>query len=141
MKLTLQQVEQAYLACQKIKDEKLGVSLAFRLLKLYNDLETEIKNIDNFRRDIILKYCDKDENGNPKTVQTEQGEGISINPDYQIKAQAELNELFATEIDIKDYCFGIDEFKNISISLSELSGFLPFIKDEDEIEEVKEIED
>ena len=135
MKLTLQQVEQAYLACQKIKDEKLGVSLAFRLLKLYNDLEAEIKNVDNFRRDIVLKYCDKDEDGNPKTVQTEQGEGISINPDYQIKAQAELNELFTTEIDIKD------EFKNISISLSELSGFLPFIKDEDGIEEVKEIED
>ena len=135
MKLKLGEIEQAYLACQKIKDEKLNVSLAFRLLKLYNDLENEIHNIEDFRRNIVLKYCERDEDGNPKTIQTEQGEGVSIRPDSKITAQNELNELFSTEIEIKDYKFNINDFKDISISLSDLSGFLPFINEEDEIED------
>ena len=135
MKLKLGEIEQAYLACQKIKDEKLNVSLAFRLLKLYNDLENEIRNIEDFRRNIVLKYCERDKDGNPKTIQTEQGEGISIRPDSKITAQNELNELFSTEIEIKDYKFNINDFKDISITLSDLSCFLPFINKEDEIED------
>lgn len=130
MKLTLGMAEQAYLACQRIKDEKLNIKVAYQLIRLINELETEMKNIEQFRRGIIEKYCERDEDGNPVTTKTAQGEGISIKEEFREEAQKELTELFTTEIDIKDYKFTADDFNNINISISELYGLFPFLQDE-----------
>lgn len=129
MKLTLKQIDQAYAACLKIKDEKLNIKTAYKVLKLVNELEAELKNFEQFIKDIIMKYCEKDENGDPIQVTTEQGEGVSIAEDKQLIVQQEVQELNETEVEIKDYEFTFDDFENLTISISELNGFMPFIKE------------
>jgi hypothetical protein len=84
MKLTLNQINQAYTACLKIKDEKLNIKTAYKLLKLVNELEAEFKNLEQFTKDIVMEYCAKDEKGDPITTTTEQGEGITIPEENQI---------------------------------------------------------
>ena len=79
MKLTLNQIDQAYAACLKIKDEKLNIKTAYKLLKLVNELEAEFKNFEQFTKNIVMEYCAKDENGDPITTTTEQGEGSQGN--------------------------------------------------------------
>ena len=131
MKLTLSQIEQAYAACTRIKDEKLNIKTAYQLLKLVNELEVELKNFEEFTRNLILEYCEKDEDGKPITTITEQGEGVTIPENNRSILQEKIQELNLTQIDIKDYNFTFTDFENISISISELSGFLPFISDEE----------
>lgn len=131
MKLTLKQIDQAYAACLKIKDEKLNIKTAYKVLKLVNELEAEFKNFEQFIKDIVTKYCDKDESGNPVMVTTEQGEGISIPQDKQLIVQQEIQELNETEVEIKNYEFTFNDFENLNISISELNGFMPFIKEEE----------
>lgn len=131
MKLSLQQVDQAYAACLKIKDEKLNIKTAYKLLKLANELEAELKNFEQFSKDLILKYCEKDSEGNPIINNTEQGESVNILDENKILFQQEINELNNTEIDIKDYQFNFEDFNCLSISISELNGLIPFIEEEE----------
>ena len=131
MKLTLQQIDQAYAACLKIKDEKLNIKTAYKLLKLVNELEAEFKNFEQFAKNIAMEYCAKDKEGNPIITTTEQGEGVTIPEENQIILQQKIQELNNTEVEIKDYEFNFEDFENLSISISELNGFLPFIKDEE----------
>lgn len=130
MKLTLNQIDQAYAACLKIKDEKLNIKTAYKLLKLANELEAEFKNFEQFTKNIVMEYCTKDENGDPITTTTEQGEGIVIPEENQSILQQKIQELNGTEIEIKDYEFNFKDFENLSISIAELNGFLPFIKED-----------
>lgn len=132
MKLTLNQIDQAYAACLKIKDEKLNIKTAYKLLKLVNELEAEFKNFEQFTKDIVMEYCAKDENGDPITTTTEQGEGITIPEENQSILQQKIQELNETEVEIKDYEFNFKDFENLSISIAELNGFLPFIKEDSE---------
>lgn len=132
MKLTLQQLDSAYAACLKIKDEKLNIKMAYALLKLANDLETELKQFKQFSEELILKYCEKDSNGDPIINQTEQGDSVNILEENKELFQNELSELNNMEIEIRDYKFNITDFDCLSISISELAGFLPFINEESE---------
>lgn len=132
MKLTLNDINQGYAACIKLKDEKLNIKTAYKLLKLANDLEEEFKQYENFVKEIVLKYCDKDEEGNPKKITTENGEeGISILEENQDILQKEINDLLNAEIDFKDYKFEFKDFENLSFSLTEIIGLVPFIKNEE----------
>ena len=130
MKLTLFQIDQAYQACKKLKDEKFNIKMAYKILKLYNILEQEVNNYEKIMRDLVLKYCEKDENGEPKPIKTEQGEGVSIQLEYIDLFNKESAELGEIEIEIKDdYIFNVEDFDNLVISLAELSGLFPFIVD------------
>ena len=129
MKLTLQQIDQAYAACLKIKDEKLNIKTAYKLLKLANELEAEFKNLEQFAKNIVMEYCAKDEEGNPITTTTEQGDGVTIPEENQLILQQKIQELNGTEVEIKDYEFNFEDFENLSFSISELVGLMPFIKE------------
>ena len=130
MKLTLFQIDQAYQVCKKLKDKKFNIKTAYKILKLYNILEQEVLNYEKIMKDIVLKYCDTDENGEPKRVETEQGEGISIRSEYIDTFNSEIEELSALEIEIKEnYSFIVEDFDNLEITLAELNGLLPFMSD------------
>ena len=129
MKLTLNQIDQAYAACLKIKDEKLNIKAAYDLLKLVKELEEEIKNIENFSKELILEYCEKDDEGNPVTTKTEEGEGVNIPEENREILNQKLKELNETEVEIKDYKFNFSDFEDITISISELNGLFPFINE------------
>lgn len=132
MKLTLNQIDQAYTACLKIKDEKLNIKTAYKLLKLVQELEAEFKNIEQFSRELILEYCEKDSEGNPVKIITEQGqEGVNIPIENRDLLNQKFQELNETEVEIKDYKFNFNDFENLNISLSEMNGLNIFISEEE----------
>lgn len=132
MKLTLDQIDQAYAACSKIKDEKLNIKTAYKLLKLVQELEEEIRNIENFSRELILEYCEKDDAGNPIMTTTENGqEGVNIPEENRDILNEKLKELGETEIEIKDYKFNFSEFDNLTISFVDVNGLCLFIDDDE----------
>lgn len=130
MKLTLNEIVAAVGSYNKIKDEKFSLKIAYKLTRLFDNLSKEATRYDELVRDALLKYAKKDEEGNPIFKQTEQGESVEVAPEDQKKFMEEIEELNANEIDIDDCYFTFDDFGNLSVSIEEVKGLLPFIKED-----------
>jgi hypothetical protein len=130
MKLNLNEIIAAVNSYNKVKDEKLSLKTAYRLSKLFDELSKEATRYDDLVRNALLKYAKKDENGNPIFKQTERGESVEVLPEDQDKFMDEIEELNKNEIEIEDCFFTLGDFGNISISLEEIKGLLPFIKED-----------
>ena len=109
----------------ELSEKPMKVSLAGKFLRLCDDLQKENSYIDKQRRDIILKYALKDENGQPiiedDNVRLEDGT-------YEL-AQNELNELSEFEVDIPDRLITEEELEdsNLQLSISQLEKIRFFL--------------
>lgn len=115
---------------KKIDKEKFPLKTAYKLSKLYNVLEAEVKIYEESVKEALIKYAKKDENGEPITQMVEQGERIEIDPEKQSVCMKEIEDLNNSEIEIADCNILISEFGNLTISLDEIRGLIPFIKED-----------
>lgn len=130
MKLTLNEITAAVNSYDKIKDQKFSLKVAYKLSKLFDDLSKEANRYDELVRDALLKYAKKDEDGNPILKQTEQGESVEVAPEDRIKFMEEIEELNKNEIEVEDCNFTFDDFGNLTVSIEEIKGLLPFITED-----------
>ena len=130
MKLSLNEIIAAVGSYNKIKDEKFSLKTAYKLTRLFDSLNQEATRYDELVRNSLLKYAKKDENGEPILKTTEQGDSVEIAPEDQKKFIEEIEELNKNEIDIEDCYFTFDDFGNLTVSIDEIKGLFPFIKED-----------
>ena len=130
MKLTLIEITEAVNSYNKIKEAKLSLKVAYKLRRLFDSLEKESNRYDELVREALLKYAKKDDEGNPLFKQTEQGESVEIAPEDQKKFINEIEDLNKSEIEIDDCYFTFSDFGDLTISIEEVKGLLPFIKED-----------
>lgn len=130
MKLNLSEIVAAVGSYNKIKEEKFSLKVAYKLTRLFDNLQKEATRYDELVREALLKYAKKDEEGKPILKQTEQGESVEVAPEDQVKFMEEIEELNQNEIEIEDCFFTFEDFGNLSISIEEVKGLLPFIKED-----------
>lgn len=129
MKLTINEVIDAVRSYNKINKEKFNLKTSYKLARLFDTLQKESERYETLTRDAIIKYSKKDENGEPIVNKSEQGESVEIEPVNQIKLIQEMEELNNSEIEIDDCYFTFDDFGDLSISIDEIKGLLPFIQE------------
>ncbi len=129
MKLTVNEVIAAVGSYNKINKEKFNLKTSYKLARLFDTLQKESERYETLTRDAIIKYSKKDENGEPIINKGEQGESVEIEPVNQIKLVQEMEELNNSEIEIDDCYFTFDDFGDLSISIDEIKGLLPFIQE------------
>ena len=129
MKLTVNEVIAAVGSYNKINQEKFNLKTSYKLARLFDTLQKESERYETLTRDAIIKYSKKDENGEPIINKGEQGESVEIEPVNQIKLVQEMEELNNSEIEIDDCYFTFDDFGDLSISIDEIKGLLPFIQE------------
>lgn len=129
MKLTINEVIEAVGSYNKINKEKFNLKTSYKLARLFDTLQKESERYETLTRDAIIKYSKKDENGEPIINKSEQGESVEIEPVNQIKLVQEMEELNNSEIEIDDCYFTFDDFGDLSISIDEIKGLLPFIQE------------
>ena len=129
MKLTVNEVIAAVGSYNKINKEKFNLKTSYKLARLFDTLQKESERYETLTRDAIIKYSKKDENGGPIINKGEQGESVEIEPVNQIKLVQEMEELNNSEIEIDDCYFTFDDFGDLSISIDEIKGLLPFIQE------------
>lgn len=129
MKLTINEVIAAVGSYNKINKEKFNLKTSYKLARLFDTLQKESDRYETLTRDAIIKYSKKDEDGNPIINQSEQGESVEIEPVNQLKLVQEMEELNNNEIEIDDCYFTFEDFGDLSISIDELKGLLPFIQE------------
>ena len=129
MKLTVNEVIAAVGSYNKLNKEKFNLKTSYKLARLFDTLQRESERYETLTREAIIKYSKKDENGEPIVNKSEQGESVEIEPVNQIKLVQEMEELNNSEIEIDDYYFTFDDFGDLSISIDEIKGLLPFIQE------------
>lgn len=129
MILTINEVIAAVGSYNKLNKEKFNLKTSYKLARLFDNLQKESERYESLTRDAIIKYSKKDENGEPIINKSEQGESVEIEPVDQIKLIQEMEELNNSEIEIEDCYFTFDDFGDLSISIDEIKGLLPFIQE------------
>lgn len=120
----------------EIAEKPMKVSLAAKFLRLIDDLQKENNYIDKQRREIILKYCEKNENGEPII----QEDNVIFSPGNTIIVQKELQELSDVEVDIIDRNITEKDLaeSNLELTIKQMLILKEFFHKEDEIEEEEE---
>lgn len=100
---------------------KFPVRVNFFLQKNIQKLTNASSEIERARMEIAQSYGELNEDGT----------SYFIPPDKISQAQAELNELFDIDQDIKLHLFSIDDFNNIELTYQQMSALMFMIKDEE----------
>lgn len=128
MKLTMTEGLQFVELYNKIKDTSLPIKVAFTLNKIYKEMENDINFYNEKLGEIIQKYGQKDDNGNP--VFSSDGTMIEIIPELREECLEKQKEINSLEIEVPDYSISIDDLEKINLTVSELNPLMPFIKNE-----------
>ena len=116
-------------AIKNLKSKNLPIKTAYRFLKLAEFVATESDNYRNLFRQILDEYAEKNEDGS--FVFSEDGTNVILKKDHIKEANEKVSELNQLEVDVP-YTFDLREFKNLEISLEDLSPLMDIIVDEDE---------
>lgn len=100
---------------------KFPVRVNFFLQKNIQKLTNASSEIERARVEIAQSYGELNEDGT----------SYFIPPDKISQAQAELNELFDIDQDIRLHLFSIDDFNNIELTYQQMSALMFMIKDEE----------
>ena len=113
---------------KRIKNQYLPAKVAYKLNKLYNELEkTSIFYHEELDK-IIVEYSEKNEDGSPKIL--EDGSGIKIKEEFVEEAKAKAEELWNLDVDSPEVQISLNDLDNIRLSIEELNAMSPFIKEE-----------
>jgi hypothetical protein len=108
-----------------LMDVFLPAKTAYKVAKLAQGMENELKLFSDAREKLVRKYANKDENGEPIVDENNQ---ITVTPDNIESYQKELNELLETEVKFDVNKIGIDELTN-DISPNRIINLMPFIEE------------
>lgn len=128
MKLTMTEGLQFVELYNKIKDTSLPIKVAFTLNKIYKEMENDVNFYNEKLGEIIQKYGQKDDSGNP--IFSSDGTMIEIVPELREECLEKQKEINSLEIEVPDYSINIDDLEKINLTVSELNPLMPFIKNE-----------
>lgn len=129
--MKLQTIETLHSSLTQLKSQEMPLRLSYKFSKLLSKIEKDSEFFTEKTREVILKYAEKDENGD--LVQTEDG-NIRIQTgkiEEANKAMMELNDIEVEDINIT---FTLDELESLSIAPEVLQPLLPLIIESEENE-------
>jgi hypothetical protein len=115
------EVHAALQPLQKLSQEALPIKVAYRLTKLIKMVEKEVKMIEEFRVQLLERYCIRNEDGSPVIE-----EGHYAVQDIG-EFQAALNDLGESEAEIDFQPLKLEDLGDIKIAPSDLFALEKFI--------------
>ena len=109
-----------------IQDAKLPIKTTYKLTRLMRRVEEEVRFYQTEFAKIVNEYAFR-ENG--ELVYSEDMTSIKITEGKEEECSAKILELKNLEIDLSEFHFSIEEFDNIELSINDMYGILPLIKD------------
>lgn len=130
MILTMQQVMEFHTVYSTIKDQEMSVKLAYRLNQIEEICEKKVNFYEIKMRDIITRYSEKDNDGNP--VFLEDNKSVKIKPETVTECTEKIQELSELEVETPDIAFTLEELGEIKLSITDVKALMPFIKENKE---------
>ena len=109
-----------------IKDAKLPIKTTYKLARLMRRVEEETQFYQTEFAKIVDEYGLK-ENG--QLVYSDDMASIKIIEGKENECNSKIIELKNLEIDMSEFSFSIEEFDKLELSITDMYGILPLIKD------------
>jgi hypothetical protein len=122
--MKLQTIETLQSSLTQLKSQEMPLRLSYKFSKLLSKIEKDSEFFTEKTREVILKYAEKDENGD--LVQTEDG-NIRIQTGKIEEANKAMMELNDIEVEDVNITFTLDELESLSIAPEVLQPLLPLI--------------
>ena len=108
-----------------LMDISLPAKTAYKVAKLAQGMENELKLFSDAREKLVRKYANKDENNE---LIVDENNQITVAQDNIETYQKELSELLDTEVKFEVSKISIDELTN-DISPNKIINLMPFIEE------------
>lgn len=125
MTITLNELLIAQPVLNKLRTLPFRGRQAFLLAKIIKAVGEEMTGFDDSRNNILIKYCDKDENGEAIVNEGQ----VHIKDDVLVECNAEIQELLTTEIEMPFAALPIDWFDEVDLSANDMAALMPFIEE------------
>jgi len=128
MKVTLGQLITALNELEKIRNERMNIAAAFKVLTIIKRYSPEKEAFSISMRKLLDEYAEKDGEGNPVT----EGNGVKLLPDKAEVFKKEMDTLLSAKIKIiGDDLLTLSDLENFAVSPSFLEAVDFFIKREE----------
>lgn len=111
----------------QIKHERIPFKIAHQLFQLNQELEPHIAFYYEKAREIVCEFGERDSEN--ELITTQDGLGVKIKREETENCRRKFQELENVKIQIKDFSFSSENFSCLNLSLEELQGIIPFIKE------------
>lgn len=129
MNLKISQVMEFHAVYSTLKEQEMPIKLAYRLNQIEEICEKKVIFYETKMRDIITRYSEKDNDGNP--VFLEDNKSIKILPEHVQECTEKIQELAELDVDLPDIKFTLDQLDELKLSVLEVKALMPFIDEED----------
>lgn len=96
--------------------DAMSTTLAYKIMKFIKQTESEETFYTNKLQEIINKYAKRDENGE----YVYEGDGVKIVEGKVNECNNEINDLAATDVEIPNIKFTLDELAPLSFTVADL---------------------
>lgn len=126
--ISIQKAIDARQSCQNLLQKNFSAKTLFKLISLNEILAPIEQSFMETRRLTILKYAEKDKNGEIVTEHLENGQSyVPIKKDKQEICTKEITEALIQEIEVPEIKINIDEFGDEILAGNDLIGLYPFL--------------
>lgn len=125
MKITLYNLMQSMPIFQKLVVQPFPAKQAFLLARLTKKLDEEMTNFNDCRRELILKYAQKDTNGEAIF----ENDSVKLMEGTEAAFQKESVDLLNTEIELAITPIKLDWLENATLTPQEMATIEPFIEE------------
>ena len=117
-----------YEVLNSLRSQLLPANQAYRIARIGRELDNEVNLYEAQRAEIIKKYCDKDENGNP--IVDENG-NITIKQENENfkKVVKELTKIANEHISINVEPLNLKELSEVKLTPEQMNIIIALIKD------------
>ena len=122
--ITVKELLEAVPILKEISNYDFPAVVAFKLMRIIQVIESELKNFDNARTILFQKYGETDENGN---IKIEGNNNIVINKESIDEYNNDMFELLNTPIELVVTPIKINEISNMTFTPTQLVKINKFI--------------
>ena len=127
MKLKMNQIIEFQMFYNNIKNTKLPLKTAYKLNKLFIQINEELSFYQQKFTEIINEFGKRDENG--ELIYSSDRTSIEIMDGRRLECQQKIEELQNLEVNIQGIEFTTDELESLNLTISEVECLMPFIKE------------
>lgn len=127
MMATISDIISANAIFTKILSSEFTAKQSYVIAKLLKNINEEMESFNNAREELIIKYAEKDENG--EVIITEGN--AKIETEHLADFQNELNDLLYLEIELKGNKIPFEWLEKLTLTPQEILILEPFLDMED----------
>lgn len=112
---------------RKLSQQDFKAKTAWQVARLLKAAEGEIQSFGDTRMNLIMKYAEKDENGE---LIKDENDNVKLIPENVATFTTELNDLLETEVEINANKLTLEQLDDADFTPSEIAMLEPFVADE-----------